>query len=66
MTLSPTNVTIDGCRVWLQDATDATLEHVNYRAAFGLHIETRTDMPKAERIDTHGTTARKQEPAQDA
>jgi len=53
MTLTPTTVTIQGKRVWLQDAGDADIAYVAYRATLpsGLHIENNPKLPKAERIE---------------
>jgi hypothetical protein len=56
MTLAPTDVTINGLRVWLEDRPglnlEAALATVKYRAdnGLGLHIQSDPKLPKRARI----------------
>jgi hypothetical protein len=60
MMQSPTNATIQGKRVWVEGATDAEVEYINYHVqmGLGLHIQYNPKLPQVERINTDGTPAR--------
>jgi hypothetical protein len=53
MTLSATKVTINGRRVWLQNAEPSDVEYMNYHAqnGFGQNIRFDPALPDMERIE---------------
>lgn len=50
--LLPTKVTLNGRRVWLENATDADVEYVEYKSKLGgAHMQLNEKLPDVEGID---------------